>query len=80
MTENLYEITFSNDTSKFFIDNDFCGLWKLSDFSMGGPFYSKIIRDTLNKRLIFMESFASNPNNNKRDIMIQNREFYYKII
>jgi len=72
-TDKRYDICFNKDTSSFFLENSFFGLWRLEGATMGGPFYSKIIRDTINDRLIFLESFLFYPNENKRNIMIQNK-------
>ena len=72
-TDKRYDIVFNKDTSLYFSENTFFGLWRLEGATMGGPFYSKIIRDTINDRLIFLESFLFYPNEKKRNIMIQNK-------
>tara|TARA_B100001750_G_scaffold16228_1_gene11271 strand:+ start:4778 stop:5731 length:954 start_codon:yes stop_codon:yes gene_type:complete len=73
MTETRYNINFEQDTSKWYFENSMAGLWSINGASMAGPFYSKIIRDTVNKRLIFLESFLFYPNENKRNLIIQNK-------
>ena len=79
-TDKRYDIYFNKDTSLFFLENTFLGLWRLEGATMGGPFYSKIIRDTINDRLIFLESFLFYPNEKKRNIMIQNKTILDNVV
>tara|TARA_B100001540_G_C15797561_1_gene638360 strand:+ start:1317 stop:2267 length:951 start_codon:yes stop_codon:yes gene_type:complete len=79
-TDKRYDIFFNKDTSLYFLENTFFGLWRLEGATMGGPFYSKIIRDTINDRLIFLESFLFYPNENKRNIMIQNKTILDNVV
>ena len=38
---------------------------------MGGPFINYIIKDTLNKKLLYVEGFVFSPSQRKRDKMIE---------
>ena len=46
-----------------------CGLWKLSDHSIGGPFVSYLIADTTQARLYYLEAFLYRAGYKKRDIL-----------
>ena len=45
------------------------GLWKLSDISAGGPFFSKIIYDSKLKRIYYLEGYVYAPGLKKRGLM-----------
>ena len=45
------------------------GLWKLSDISAGGPFFSKIIYDSEIKRIYYLEGYVYAPALKKRGLM-----------
>ena len=38
---------------------------------MGGPFVNYIIKDTLNKRILYIEGFVFSPSQRKRDGIIE---------
>ena len=46
-----------------------CGLWKLSDHSIGGPFVSYLLADTSQRRLYYLEAFLYRPGYKKRDLL-----------
>tara|TARA_B100000287_G_scaffold223601_1_gene210983 strand:- start:7344 stop:8453 length:1110 start_codon:yes stop_codon:yes gene_type:complete len=45
------------------------GLWKLSDISAGGPFHSKIIYDSEQNRIYYIEGYVYAPGLKKRGLM-----------
>ncbi len=47
------------------------GTWEVRGDYMGGPFINYIIKDTLNKRLLYLEGFVFSPSQRKRDKMIE---------
>ena len=47
------------------------GTWEVKGDYMGGPFINYIIKDTLNKNLLYVEGFVFSPSQRKRDKMIE---------
>lgn len=47
------------------------GTWEVKGDYMGGPFINYIIKDTLNKKLLYVEGFVFSPSQRKRDKMIE---------
>jgi hypothetical protein len=47
------------------------GTWEVEGDYMGGPFLNYIIKDTLNKSLLYVEGFVFSPSQRKRDKMIE---------
>ena len=47
------------------------GTWEVRGDYMGGPFINYIIKDTLNKSLLYVEGFVFSPSQRKRDKMIE---------
>jgi len=47
------------------------GTWEVKGDYMGGPFINYIVKDTLNKRLLYIEGFVFSPSQRKRDKMIE---------
>ena len=47
------------------------GTWEVKGDFMGGPFINYIIKDTLNKSLLYVEGFVFSPSQRKRDNMIE---------
>ena len=47
------------------------GTWEVRGDYMGGPFINYIIKDTLNKSLLYLEGFVFSPSQRKRDKMIE---------
>ena len=47
------------------------GTWEVKGDYMGGPFINYIIKDTLNKSLLYVEGFVFSPSQRKRDKMIE---------
>jgi hypothetical protein len=47
------------------------GTWEVEGDYMGGPFINYIIKDTLNKSLLYVEGFVFSPSQRKRDKMIE---------
>ena len=47
------------------------GTWEVKGDFMGGPFINYIIKDTLNKSLLYVEGFVFSPSQRKRDKMIE---------
>lgn len=46
-----------------------CGLWKLSDHSIGGPWVGYLIPDTQQGRVYYLEAFLYHPGGKKRDLL-----------
>ena len=38
---------------------------------MGGPFINYIVRDSINKRILYLEGFVFSPSQRKRDAVIE---------
>ena len=47
------------------------GTWEVKGDYMGGPFINYIIKDTLNKSLLYLDGFVFSPSQRKRDKMIE---------
>ena len=47
------------------------GTWEVKGDFMGGPFINYIVKDTLNKKLLYVEGFVFSPSQRKRDKMIE---------
>lgn len=47
------------------------GLWKLKNISMGGPYLSYTLLDTVKNRVYYLEGFAYSPGLDQRDFMLE---------
>ena len=47
------------------------GTWEVKGDFMGGPFINYIVKDTLNKKLLYVEGFVFSPSQRKRDKIIE---------
>ena len=71
ITEQAYEPFFIQTKIKQFDSSETRGTWEVKGDFMGGPFINYIIKDTLNKRSIYLEGFVFSPSERKRDNIIE---------
>ena len=71
ITEQAYEPIFTQIKIKQFDSSETRGTWEVKGDFMGGPFINYIIKDTLNKRSIYLEGFVFSPSQRKRDNIIE---------
>ena len=71
ITEKEYLPYVSYQTVNGFEAIETRGTWEVKGDYMGGPFINYIIKDTLNKSLLYVEGFVFSPSQRKRDKMIE---------
>jgi len=71
ITEKEYLPYISYQTVNGFEAIETRGTWEVKGDYMGGPFINYIIKDTLNKSLLYVEGFVFSPSQRKRDKMIE---------
>ena len=71
ITEKEYLPYISYQTVNGFEAVETRGTWEVKGDYMGGPFINYIIKDTLNKNLLYVEGFVFSPSQRKRDKMIE---------
>ena len=71
ITEQAYEPIFTETKINQFDSSETRGTWEVSGDFMGGPFINYIIKDTINKRSIYLEGFVFSPSERKRDNIIE---------
>ena len=71
ITEKEYLPYISYQTVNGFKAIETRGTWEVKGDYMGGPFINYIIKDTLNKSLLYVEGFVFSPSQRKRDKMIE---------
>ncbi len=71
ITEQAYEPIFTQTKINQFDSSETRGTWEVSGDFMGGPFINYIIKDTINKRSIYLEGFVFSPSERKRDNIIE---------
>ena len=71
ITEKAYEPFFIQTKIKQFDSSETRGTWEVNGDFMGGPFINYIIKDTLNKRNLYLEGFVFSPSERKRDNIIE---------
>ena len=71
ITEKEYLPYISYQTVNGFEAIETRGTWEVKGDFMGGPFINYIIKDTLNKSLLYVEGFVFSPSQRKRDKMIE---------
>ena len=71
ITEKEYLPYISYQTVNGFKAIETRGTWEVKGDYMGGPFINYIIKDTLNKSLMYVEGFVFSPSQRKRDKMIE---------
>ena len=47
------------------------GTWEVKGDFMGGPFLNYIVKDTINKRILFIDGFIFSPSQRKRDNIVE---------
>ena len=71
ITEQAYEPFFIQTKIKQFESSETRGTWEVNGDFMGGPFINYIIKDTVNKRSVYLEGFVFSPSERKRDNIIE---------
>ena len=71
VTEQAYEPLFIQTKIKQFESSETRGTWEVNGDFMGGPFINYIVRDTLNKRNLYLEGFVFSPSERKRDNIVE---------
>ena len=71
ITEKEYLPYISYQTVNGFEAIETRGTWEVKGDFMGGPYINYIIKDTLNKSLLYIEGFVFSPSQRKRDKMIE---------
>ena len=71
ITEQAYEPIFTQTKINQFDSSETRGTWEVNGDFMGGPFINYIIKDTINKRSIYLEGFVFSPSERKRDNVIE---------
>ena len=71
ITEQAYEPFFTQTKINQFDSNETRGTWEVNGDFMGGPFINYIVKDTLNKRSMYLEGFVFSPSERKRDNIIE---------
>ncbi|MFT5749327.1 MAG: hypothetical protein ACI93S_000582 [Ancylomarina sp.] len=68
-TEMNFPISFKHFDFKGNYAVEMRGLWKVNGDFMGGPFVSTTFLDSVNNRIICMDSYVYFPNHNKRELL-----------
>tara|TARA_A100001015_G_scaffold83789_1_gene93012 strand:+ start:36 stop:1010 length:975 start_codon:yes stop_codon:yes gene_type:complete len=71
ITEEAYLPYFDLDEANGFASKETRGTWEVKGDFMGGPFINYVIKDTINKRILYLEGFIFSPSQRKRDGIIE---------
>ena len=71
ITEKAYLPVFKRTFIKNFESLETRGTWEVQGDFMGGPFISYMVKDTINKRTLYIEGFVFSPSQRKRDNIIE---------
>ena len=71
ITEKAYEPYISKAKLNGFESVETRGTWELTKDFMAGPFINYIIRDTINKRNLFIDGFVFSPSSLKREMIFE---------
>lgn len=71
ITESAYLPYFKKTIVNGFNAKETRGTWEVKGDFMGGPFINYIIRDSINKRILYFEGFVFSPSQRKRDAVIE---------
>lgn len=71
ITEKAYLPVFKRTFIKNFESFETRGTWEVQGDFMGGPFISYMVKDTVNKRTLYIEGFVFSPSQRKRDNIIE---------
>ena len=71
ITEKAYLPLFTETVIKTFDSFETRGTWEVEGDFMGGPFINYLVKDTINKRLLYLEGFVFSPSQRKRDNIIE---------
>ena len=71
ISEKAYSPVFTKTRINNFESLETRGTWEVKGDFMGGPFINYLIKDTLNKRILFLDGFVFSPSQRKRDNIIE---------
>ena len=71
ITEEAYLPYFDLDENNGFVSKETRGTWEVKGDFMGGPFINYVVKDTINKRILYLEGFIFSPSQRKRDGIIE---------
>ena len=71
ITESAYLPYFKKTIVNGFNAKETRGTWEVKGDFMGGPFINYIVRDSINKRILYLEGFVFSPSQRKRDAVIE---------
>ena len=71
ITESAYLPYFKKTIVNGFNAKETRGTWEVKGDFMGGPFINYIVRDSINKRILYFEGFVFSPSQRKRDAVIE---------
>jgi len=71
ITESAYLPYFKKTIVNGFNAKETRGTWEVKGDFMGGPFINYIVRDSINKRILYFEGFVFSPSQRKRDAIIE---------
>ena len=71
ITEKAYLPVFTETVIKTFDSFETRGTWEVEGDFMGGPFINYLVKDTINKRLLYLDGFVFSPSQRKRDNIIE---------
>ena len=71
ITEKAYLPVFTETVIKTFDTFETRGTWEIEGDFMGGPFINYLVKDTINKRLLYLDGFVFSPSQRKRDNIIE---------
>ena len=71
ITEKAYLPVFTETAIKTFDSFETRGTWEVEGDFMGGPFINYLVKDTINKRLLYLDGFVFSPSQRKRDNIIE---------
>ena len=71
ITEKAYLPVFTETVIKTFDSFETRGTWEIEGDFMGGPFINYLVKDTINKRLLYLDGFVFSPSQRKRDNIIE---------
>ena len=71
ITEKAYLPVFKRTFIKKFEAFETRGTWEVQGDFMGGPFINYLVKDSINKRTLYIEGFVFSPSQRKRDNIIE---------
>ena len=71
ITEKAYLPVFKRTFIKNFESFETRGTWEVKGDFMGGPFINYLVKDSINKRTLYIEGFVFSPSQRKRDNIIE---------